>query len=91
MEIRIKDAGEFHTLLNALIGELTQAQDHFGLVTDLNAAARAEYAQVFDQSRTFWYLTYRAQREATWPQSPGTRSQLFSPSLSRSLLPYVFE
>ena len=23
--------------------------------------------------------------------SPGTRSQLFSPSLSRSLLPYVFE
>lgn len=65
MEIRIKDAGEFYTLLNALIGELTQAQDHFGLVTDLNAAARAEYAQVFDQSRTFWYLTYRAQREAT--------------------------
>ena len=50
MEIRIKDAGEFHTLLNALIGELTQAQDHFGLVTDLNAAARAEYAQVFDHA-----------------------------------------
>ena len=64
MEIRIKDAGEFHTLLNALIGELTQAQDHFGLVTDLNAAARAEYAQVFDQSQTFWYLTHRAHIDA---------------------------
>ena len=64
MEIKTKDAGEFQTLLEALIGELTQAQDHFGLVTDLTDAASGEYARVFAQSQAFWYLTRRAHIDA---------------------------
>ena len=63
MQIRIRDAAEFHTLLKALIGELTQAQDHFGLVRDLDAASE-EYARELNESRTFWYLTRRAHIDA---------------------------
>jgi HEPN superfamily AbiU2-like protein len=64
MQIAIKNATEFHSLLTTLVGELTQAGDHFRLVRDLDAA-RGEFAQAFNQSQTFWYLTRRAHLDAT--------------------------
>ena len=64
--MKTKSADEFHTLLEALIGELTQAQDHFGLATDLTDAASGEYARVFAQSPAFWYLTHRAHIDAAF-------------------------
>ena len=65
MKITIRDAQEFHTLLTALIGEITQAQDHFRLHQDLKAARDGEYAKEFNESQTFWYLTQRAHLDAT--------------------------
>lgn len=64
MKITIRDASEFHTLLKALIGELTQAQDHVRLVRDLDAA-HAAFGREFNASQTFWYLTRRAHLDAT--------------------------
>lgn len=64
MQITVRDAGQFDTLLNALIGELTQAQDHFRLIRDLDAA-HTEFARAFNESQTFWYLTRRAHLDAT--------------------------
>ncbi len=63
MQIAIEDADQFHTLLTALIGELTQAKDHFGLVRDLDEASE-EYARELNESQTFWYLTRRAHIDA---------------------------
>ena len=64
MQIGIKDAAQFHTLLNALVGELTQSRDHFQLVRDLDQA-HGSFAKAFNQSQTFWYLTRRAHLDAT--------------------------
>ena len=64
MQIRIKSADDFHKLLNALISELAQALDHFGLVRDLDAA-HEKFLQAFNQCHTFWYLTRRAHVDAT--------------------------
>jgi hypothetical protein len=62
MQIAICDADQFHTLLTALIGELTQANDHFRLVRDLDAAHK-DFAREINESQTFWYLTRRAHVE----------------------------
>lgn len=64
MKIAIKDATQFHTLPNALIGEFTQARDHFRQVRDLDSA-RSEFLTAFAQSQTFWHLTRRAHLDAT--------------------------
>ncbi len=64
MKIPIVDAQEFHTLLKALIGELTRAQDHFRLLQDL-IAAQEEFAREFNQSQAFWSLTMGALQDAT--------------------------
>jgi hypothetical protein len=63
MKITMHEANEFHALLKALIGELTQAQDHFRLVRDLDAA-HAAFGREFNESQTFWYLTRRAHLDA---------------------------
>ncbi len=64
MQIAIRNAAEFHKLLTVLIGELTQAHDHFRLVRDLDGA-HAEFARAFNESQTFWHLTRRAHIDAT--------------------------
>ena len=64
MQIRIRSAKEFHTLLEALIAELNQGQDHFTLMRDLDAAHK-DFAREFNQTQTFWYLTRRAHIDAT--------------------------
>ena len=63
MEIQIKNAKEFHTLLETLISELNQAQDHFALLRDLTAAYK-DFSREFHQTQTFWHLTRRAHRDA---------------------------
>lgn len=57
MQITIRDAEQFLKLLEALIAELTQAQDHFRLVHDLDAA-HADFAREF--SGSIWMRTMRA-------------------------------
>lgn len=63
MQISIKSAGEFESLLNALASEIVDAQIYFKLHTDLMAAV-PDYAEVFNESNTFWWLTVHALLDA---------------------------
>ncbi|HEY1528912.1 MAG TPA: hypothetical protein VGH51_22035 [Candidatus Angelobacter sp.] len=64
MQLRIKNASEFHKLLFALAGELVDAHIHFTLFRDLSAS-RSEYCVEFAQANTFWSLTLEAHLDAT--------------------------
>lgn len=63
MQIQIRDSGEFHRLLQALVDELIDAQIYFQLYRDISAA-KTEYAVEFRESWTFWYLTRSALEDA---------------------------
>jgi hypothetical protein len=63
MQIKIRNSEEFHRLLFALVNELVDAQIHFKLYQDLTVA-KAEYAREFNQSWTFWSLTFQAHLDA---------------------------
>lgn len=64
MQIKISSAEEFERLLNALSDETVTACIHFRLYSDLEAA-RAQYATEFNQSWTFWSLTFQAHWDTT--------------------------
>ena len=64
MRIKISSADEFERLLNALCDETVNACIHFRLYTDLEAA-RSEYATAFQQSWTFWSLTFQSHWDTT--------------------------
>ena len=64
MQIPIRSSEEFHRLLFALVDELVDAQIHFNLYQDL-VAAIPEYSTEFNQSNTFWSLTFSAHLDAT--------------------------
>lgn len=59
MQLKIKNADEFHKLLFALAGELVDAKIQFNLFQDLSAC-RSEYFTEFAQSNTFWSFTFQA-------------------------------
>jgi len=63
MQIQIKNSGEFHSLLTALLDELVDARTHLTLYKDL-VKAHDEYATEFSQSWTFWSLTLSAHIDA---------------------------
>jgi len=64
MDINISDSAEFKRLLEALIDELMDAQAHFKLHQDLEAAT-ADYGAEFNQSPVFWTMTLEAHMDAT--------------------------
>lgn len=64
MQISITSAEEFESLLNALASEIVDAQIYFKLHTDLMAAV-PDYAEVFNESNTFWWLTLHALLDTT--------------------------
>jgi hypothetical protein len=64
MQIAIQNSDQFHRLLFALVDELVDAQIHFNLYQDL-VAAIPEYSTEFNQSNTFWSLTFSAHLDAT--------------------------
>ena len=64
MQISITSAEEFERLLNVLASEIVDAQIYFRLHTDLMAAV-PDYAEVFNESNTFWWLTVHALLDAT--------------------------
>src|ERR1700676_530062 len=64
MKIKISDAAEFKRLLEALIDELVEAEEHFHLHQKLSAAI-PEIQDVFNVSPAFWFLTLRAHTDAT--------------------------
>ena len=59
MQIKISNAEEFERLLNALCEEVVNACIHFRLYSDLEAA-RDQYSTSYQQSWTFWFLTFQA-------------------------------
>ena len=63
MQIEITSADQFDSLLNALAGEVTDAEFFFRLHMDLLAAV-PEYEEVFNESRAFWSLTLQATLDA---------------------------
>ena len=63
MEIDIKDPAEFQHLLNALAIEIVDANVHFKLRSDLIDSI-SEYQTEYDQSGTFWSLTFQAHLDA---------------------------
>jgi AbiU2 len=64
MEITISDSAEFKRLLEALVGELIDARDHFRLHQNLDAAI-PDYQVEFNQSPAFWSMTLSAHMDAT--------------------------
>lgn len=64
MKIKIKSADQFSRLLDALANETVTACIHFKLYSDLEAA-RPDYSDEFNQSWTFWSLTFQAHWDAT--------------------------
>ncbi len=62
-QISITSAVEFESLLNALASEIVDAQIYFKLHTDLVTAV-PDYAEVFNESNTFWWLTVHALLDA---------------------------
>ncbi len=63
MEIKIKDSKEFQHLLEALATELVDANIHIKLRSDLTGAV-AQYHTEYNQSGTFWSLTFQAHLDA---------------------------
>jgi len=64
MQIKISSAEEFERLLDALSNETVTACIHFRLYSDLEAA-RAKYSTEFNQSWTFWSLTFQSHWDTT--------------------------
>jgi len=64
MRIKISCADEFERLLNALCDETVTACIHFRLYTDLEVA-RPQYSTAFNQSWTFWSLTFQSHWDTT--------------------------
>ena len=64
MQLRITSSEEFSRLLDALANETVTACIHFRLYSDLEAA-RAGYSVEFNQSWTFWWLTFQAHWDTT--------------------------
>lgn len=63
MKIGVSDPAEFKRLLEALVYELIDAQEHFYVHQGL-AAAVSEYGAELNQSGAFWNLTMRAHLDA---------------------------
>ena len=59
MEIKIKSAEQFDGLLNALSGDIVDAEIFFKLHSDLLISI-PDYKEVFNEANTFWSLTVRA-------------------------------
>jgi hypothetical protein len=64
MEITISDSADFKRLLEALVGELIDAREHFRLHQNLDAAI-PEYGAEFNRCPVFWSLTLSAHMDAT--------------------------
>jgi hypothetical protein len=64
MIIEVKSQEEFERLLNALCNEAVEASIHFRLYSDLNNSHK-EYGQVFNETWTFWSLTFQAHWDTT--------------------------
>ena len=64
MQLNIKSSDEFDKLLNALSDELVHANIFFKLHVDLKSAT-TEYIREFNQSATFWTLTFQALLDAS--------------------------
>jgi hypothetical protein len=64
MILMIKSSEEFESLLDALTDELVNANIFFRLYDDLTNAI-AEYEREFNQSHTFWKLTFQAHLDAS--------------------------
>ena len=60
--IRVCDDNEFSLLLNELSTDMIHAHFHYTLLRALEDA-RSQYAGVFSQSPTFWYLTLNAHQD----------------------------
>ena len=64
MEIKIKSAEQFNSLLNALSDDIVDAEVFFKLHSDLLNSI-PDYKRVFSEANTFWSLTVRALLDAT--------------------------
>jgi hypothetical protein len=64
VRINVNSADEFERLLDALCDEAVTACIHFRLYNDLEAS-RSEYATAFNQSWTFWSLTFQSHWDTT--------------------------
>jgi hypothetical protein len=62
--IRVSDDKEFSLLLTTLSSDIGWSQFHYKLLRDLQNA-RDSYPEVFNETRTFWYLTFQAHETAT--------------------------
>jgi hypothetical protein len=63
--IRVSDDKEFSLLLTTLSSDIGWSQFHYKLLRDLQNA-RDSYPEVFNETRTFWYLTFQAHETATF-------------------------
>lgn len=63
MPFRINNSEEFERLMEGLADDLVHANIHFRLHQDLSKSVK-EYEREFNESRTFWFLTFRAQFDA---------------------------
>lgn len=64
MKIKITNSEEFSRLLETLTNETVTACIHFKLYSDLEAA-RPDYSVEFNESWTFWWLTFQAHLDTT--------------------------
>ncbi|EGW22789.1 hypothetical protein [Methylobacter tundripaludum] len=64
MKIKITNSEEFSRLLEVLTNETVTACIHFRLYSDLEAA-RPTYAVEFNESWTFWWLTFQSHLDTT--------------------------
>lgn len=64
MKIKITNSEEFSRLLEALTNETVTACIHFRLYSDLEAA-RPAYSVEFNESWTFWWLTFQSHLDTT--------------------------
>ena len=64
MKIKITNSEEFGRLLETLTNETVTACIHFKLYSDLEAA-RPDYSDEFNQSVTFWSLTFQSHLDTT--------------------------
>ena len=63
--INITNDNEFSLLLNALSYDITYAHFHYKLLRSLHGAIEGDqYQEVFNQSWTFWHLTFEAHQDA---------------------------
>lgn len=62
--IEILDDNEFSLLLNTLSADVVHAHFHYQLLRALQDA-HDQYSEVFNETRTFWYLTLEAHQGAT--------------------------